>query len=195
MELNLDAVDGLFGFITHVFHQKPTSQRRALAQTIISNNLRPSITEMERADQRGDYAAMLSIPSAHHKLLGQWIETSASAYTWNVLVSSDPNAQKVRQAFFPADAAATRMALGGAVFRLSNGHDDDSEQTADIVQFMQLDEQRSYEKMLALCTSNKYVKDFWQVLLGHKIKQWNLIEDDAKGVPGARAVADVVFVL
>ncbi len=84
---------------------------------------------------------MLSMPAAHHKLLGQWIEISASAYTWKVLVSSDPNAQEVRKAFFPADAATTRMALGGAVFRLSSAHDDDSEQTADIVQFMRLDEE------------------------------------------------------
>jgi hypothetical protein len=195
MKLNLTTVDGLMGFITHVFHQKPTSQRRALAQSIINNNLRPLITDMERADQRGDFAAMLSIPAAHHKLLGQWIEVSASAYTWNVLVSSDPNAQEVRKAFFPADAATTRMALGGAVFRLTSGHDDDSEQTADIVQFMRLDEERSYDKMLTLCTSNHYVKDMWQVLLGYKIKMWNLIQDDAKGVVGARAVATVVFVI
>jgi hypothetical protein len=194
MELNMDTEDGLFGFITHVFQQRPTSQRRALAETIINNNLRPLITKMERADQRGDYAAILSMPAAHHKLLGQWIEVSTTGYTWNVLVSSDPNAQEVRRAFFPADAATARMALGGAVFRLSNGHDDDSEQTADIVQFMQLDEERSYDKMLTLCTSNKYVKDFWQVLLGHKIKKWHLIEDDTKGVPGARAVGNVVFV-
>jgi hypothetical protein len=121
-------------------------------------------------------------------------QRSATAYTWNVLVLSDPNAQEVRKAFFPANAATTRMALGGAVFRLSNGHDDDSKQTADIVQFMRLDEERSYDRMLALCVSTKYVKDMWQVLLGHKIKKWNLIEDDVKGVAGARAVADVVFV-
>jgi hypothetical protein len=195
MMLNLTTVDGLMGFITHVFHQKPTSQRRALAQSIINNNLRPLITDMERADQRGDFAAMLRMPSAHQKLLGQWIEMSASAYTWNVLVSSDPNAQEVRKAFFPADAATTRMALGGAVFRLSNGHDDDSEQTADIVQFMRLDEERSYDKMLTLCTSNHYVKDMWQVLLGYNVKKWNLIQDDAKGVAGARAVGNVVFVI
>jgi hypothetical protein len=195
MKLNLNTVDGLMGFITHVFYQKPTSQCRVLAQSIINNNLRPLMTDMERADQRGDFAAMLSMPAAYHKLLGQWIEISASAYTWNVLVSSDPNAQEVRKAFFPADAGTTRMALGGAVFRLSSGHDDDSEQTADIVQFMRLDEERSYDKMLTLCTSNQYVKDMWQVLLGYKIKKWNLIQDDAKGVAGARAVATVVFVI
>jgi hypothetical protein len=194
MEFKLNTVDGLMGFITHVFQQKPTPQRRVLAHSIINNNLRPLITDMERADQRDDFAAMLSVQSAHHKLLGQWIEVSASAYTWNVLESSDPNAQEVRKAFFPADAATTRMAVGGAVSRLSSGHGDDSEQTADIVQFMQLDDERSYDMMLTLCTSNQYVKDMWQVLLGHIIKKWNLIQDDATGVAGARAVADVVFV-
>jgi hypothetical protein len=196
MQLNMDTVDGLFGFITHVFQQRPTSQRRALAQNIINNNLRPLITDMERADQRGNYAAMLSMPAAHHKLLGQWIEVSATAYTWNVLVSSDPKAQEVRRAFFPTDAATTRMALGGAVFRLGNEHDDDSKQTDDIKQFMQADEERDYNKMLTLCTSNlnKYVKDFWQVLLGNNIKKWNLIKDDAEGVAGARAIGNVVFV-
>ena len=59
---------------------------------------------------------------------------------------------------------------------------------------MRLDEERSYDKMLTLCTSKKYVKDMWQVLLGYKIKKWNLIQDDAKGVAGARAVGNVVFV-
>jgi hypothetical protein len=125
---------------------------------------------------------MLTMPVAHRKLLGQWIETSATAYTWNVLVSSDSKAQQVRKAFFPADAATTLMAVGGAVFRLGNGHDDDSVQTADIVQFIQLDEERDYNKMLGVCTTGKYVKDFWQVLLGHKIKGWNLLDDDTKGL-------------
>jgi hypothetical protein len=194
MQLDMQTVDGLMGFNVHVFHQKPTAQRRAMVHTIIKHDLRPLITGMERADQCSDYAAMLTIPAAHHKLLGQWIETSATGYTWNVLVSSDSKAQQVRTAFFPANAATTLMAVGGAVLRLSNGHVD-SEQTADIVQFMQADEERDYNKMLALCTIGKYVKDFWQVLLGHKIKGWHLIEDDVKGCDAkARAVADAVFV-
>eukprot|EP00953_Heterococcus_sp_UTEX-ZZ885_P018455 10308-Heterococcus_DN1.PRE.1 len=153
MELDLQTVDGLMGWITHAFHQKPTAQRRAMAHYIINNNLRPLITDLERADQRSDHAAMLTMPAAHHKLLGQWIEASATAYTWNVLVSSESKAQQVRKRFFPADAATTLMAVGGAVFRLANRHDDDSVQTADIVQFMQLDEERDYNKMLGLCTT------------------------------------------
>ena len=40
MQLNMDTVDGLFGFITHVFQQRPTSQRRALAQNITYLNAR-----------------------------------------------------------------------------------------------------------------------------------------------------------
>jgi hypothetical protein len=195
MKLDMQTVNGLMGWITHAFHQRPTAQRRAMAHYIINNNLRPLITDLERADQSSDYAAMLAIPLAHHKLLGQWIETSATAYTWNVLVSSDSKAQQVRKRFFPADAATTLMAVGGAVFRLRNGRDDDSVQTADIVQFIQLDEERDYNKMLVICTADKYVKDFWQVLLGHQIKEWNLIEDDAKGRNAkARAVGDAVFV-
>jgi hypothetical protein len=138
---------------------------------------------------------MLHMPSTHHKLLGQWIHASAAAYTWNVLVSTDAKAQEVRMAFFPADADTTLMAVGGAVFRLMNGHDDDSEHTADIVQFMQLDEERRYKAMLTLCTSTQYVKDFWHVLLGHTVKEWHLTDDDAKGADAeARALADVVFI-
>jgi hypothetical protein len=195
MELDMQTVNGLMGCITHACHQRPTAQRKAMALSIINNSLRPLITDLEKADQSSDYAAMLAMPAAHHKLLGQWIETSATAYTWNVLVSSDSTAQQVRRAFFPADAATTLMAVGGAVFRLRNGHDDDSGQTADIVQFMQLDQERDYNKMLGLCTTGKYVKDFWHVLLGHKIKEWNLIEDDAKGCEAkARAAGDAVFV-
>jgi hypothetical protein len=44
------------------------------------------------------------------------------------------------------------MAAGGAVFRLANGHDNDSGQTADIVQFTHFDEERDYNRMLDLCT-------------------------------------------
>jgi hypothetical protein len=195
LQLDLQTVDGLMGFIVYVLQQKPTAQRSAMAQDIIKHDLRPWITDMERADQRNDYTAMLAIPAAHHKLLGQWVETSATAYTWNVLVSAEAKAQRVRLAFFPADAATTLMAVGGAVFRLSNGHDDDSVQTTDIVQFMQHDEERVYSKMLVLCTTGKYVRDFWQVLLGYKIKEWNLIQDDTKGRDAkARAVGDAVFV-
>jgi hypothetical protein len=194
MELDLQTVDGLMGWITHAFHQKPTAQRRAMVHNIVNNNLRPLITDLERADQSSDYAAMLAMPAAHHKLLGQWIEASATAYTWNVLVSSESKAQQVRKTFFPADAATTLMAVGGVVFRLSNGHDDDSIQTADSVQFMHADDERDYNKTLALCTTGKYVKDFWQVLLGHQIKEWNLLADDAKGRNAkARAVGDAVF--
>jgi hypothetical protein len=109
-------------------------------------------------------------------------------------VSAEAKAQQVRSAFFPADAATTVIAIGGAVFGLSNGHDDESVQTADIVQFMQADEERDYNKLLVLYTTGKCVKDFWQVLLGQKIKEWHLIEDDAKGVAKARAVVDAVFV-
>jgi hypothetical protein len=195
IELDMQTVEGLMGWITHACHQRPTAQRKAMALSIINNSLRPLITDLERADERSDYAIMLTLPAVHHKLLGQWIETSATAYTWNVLVSSDSKAQQVRRAFFPADAATTFMAVGGAVFRLRNGHEDDSGQTADIVQFIQLDEERDYNKMLGLCTTGKYVKGFSQVLLGHKIKEWNLIEDDAKGRDAqARAVGDAVFV-
>jgi hypothetical protein len=195
MELDMQTADGLMGWITHACHQRLTAQRKAMALSIINKSLRPLITDLEGADQRSDYPTMLTLPAVHHKLLGQWIETSATAYTWNVLVSSDSKAQAVRRAFFPADAATTLMAVGGAVLRLRNGHDDDSGQTADIVQFIQLDEERDYNMMLGLCTTGKYVKDFWQVLLGHKIKEWNLIEDDAKGRHAkARAVGDAVFV-
>jgi hypothetical protein len=195
IELDMQIVEGFMGWITHACHQRPTAQRKAMALSIINNSLRPLITDLERADERSDYAIMLTLPAVHHKLLGQWIETSATAYTWNVLVSSDSKAQQVRRAFFPADAATTFMAVGGAVFRLRNGHEDDSGQTADIVQFIQLDEERDYNKMLGLCTTGKYVKGFSQVLLGHKIKEWNLIEDDAKGRDAqARAVGDAVFV-
>eukprot|EP00953_Heterococcus_sp_UTEX-ZZ885_P015958 8989-Heterococcus_DN1.PRE.1 len=60
---------------------------------------------------------------------------------------------------------------------------------------MHADEERDYNKMLALCTADKYVKDFWQVLVGHKIKEWNLLDDDTKGCDAkARAVGDAVFV-
>lgn len=45
-----------------------------------------------------------------------------------------------------------------------------------------------------MCTSGKYVRDFWHVLTGRDIKKWHLIEDDAKGVAKARAVRDAVFV-
>jgi hypothetical protein len=193
IRLDMQTVDGFTGFIVHVLHQKLTAQRKTMVQDIIKYDLRPLITAMERANQRNDYAAMLTMPADHHKLLGQWIETSATAYTWNVLVSAEAKAQQVRTAFFPADAATTLMAVGGAVFRLGNEHDDDSVQTADIVQFMQLDEERDYSKMLVLCTTGKYVKDFWQVLLGFKIKEWNLIQDDANGVAQADTVAEVVF--
>jgi hypothetical protein len=193
IRLDMQTVDGLKGFIVHGLHQKLTEPRETMAQDIIKHNLRNVLTVMKRADQRNDYTTMLTMPVDHHKLLGQWIETSAPAYTWNVLVSAEAEAQQVRRAFFPADAATTLMAVGGAVFRLGNGHDDDSVQTADIVQFMQLDEERDYNRMLVLCTTGKYVKDFWQVLLGFKIKEWNLIQDDANGVAKARAVADVVF--
>jgi hypothetical protein len=59
---------------------------------------------------------------------------------------------------------------------------------------IQLDEERDYNKMLGLCTTGKYVKDFWQILLGHKIKEWNLLDDDTKGCDTkARAVGDAVF--
>jgi hypothetical protein len=81
MQLDMQTVDGLMGYIVHVFHQKLTAQRRAMVHTIIKHNLRPLITGMERDDQCNDYAAMLIIPAVHHKLLGQWIETSATAYT------------------------------------------------------------------------------------------------------------------
>jgi hypothetical protein len=60
---------------------------------------------------------------------------------------------------------------------------------------MRLDEERSYDKMLTLCTSNQYVKDMWQVLLGYNVKKCNLIQDDAKGEAEARAVGNIVFVL
>ena len=70
----------------------------------------------------------------------------------------------------------------------------DSEQTGDIEQFIQLDNERDYGRMLTLCTSGKYVRDFWHVLTGRDIKKWHLIEDDAKGVAKARAVRDAVFV-
>ena len=74
------------------------------------------------------------------------------------------------------------------------GHDDDSKQTADLVEFIRLDNERDYDKMLNLCTSGKYVKDFWHVMTGHNIKEWHLLEDDTKGVAKAVAVGDAVFV-
>ena len=90
-------------------------------------------------------------------------------------------------------AATTLMAVGGALFRLLHGYDDDSKQTADLVEFMRLDNERDYDKMLTLCTSGKYVKDFWHVMTGHNIKKWHIIEDDA-ALAKAVAVGDAVFV-
>jgi hypothetical protein len=86
------------------------------------------------------------------------------------------------------------MALRGAVLRLMHGRGDDSKQTADIEQFMELDDKRDYDNMLTLCTSGKYVKDFWHVLMGHNIKKWHLIEDDTRGVAKARTVGNAIFV-
>ena len=111
MELNMNTVEGLTGFIQHVFQQTLTPERRAMAREIIDKKLRPVIAQVEQADSRCDYAAMLG--TQHHKLLGKWIETSATAYTWNVLVSSDTVAQQVRDAFFPESAPTTLMAQCG----------------------------------------------------------------------------------
>jgi hypothetical protein len=194
MELNMNTVEGLAGFIQHVFQQRPTPERKAMAKEIIDKKLRPVIAQVEQADTRCDYAAMLGIPVQYHKLLGKWIDISSTAFTWNVLVSPDPVAQEVRDAFFPTSAPTTLMAVGGAVWRLMRGHDDDSQQTADLVEFMRLDDKRDYDNMLTLCSSGKFVKDFWHVMTGHNIKKWHLIEDDAEDVAKAVAVGDVVFV-
>jgi hypothetical protein len=194
MELNMNTVEGLAGFIQHVFQQRPTPERKAMAKEIIDKTLRPVIAQVEQADTRCDYAAMLGIPVQYHKLLGKWIDISSTAFTWNVLVSPDPVAQEVRDAFFPTSAPTTLMAAGGAVWRLMRGHDDDSQQTADLVEFMRLDDKRDYDNMLTLCSSGKFVKDFWHVMTGHNIKKWHLIEDDAEDVAKAVAVGDVVFV-
>ena len=86
------------------------------------------------------------------------------------------------------------MAVGGALLRLMHEHDDDSKQTADIEQFMELDTKRDYDKMLTLCSSGEYVQGLWHVLISYNVKKWNLIDDDAKGLAKARAVGDVVFV-
>ena len=80
MELNLNTVEGLSGFIQHILRQTLTTKRRAMVQEIIGKNLRPLTTELEQADERSDYAAMLRLPTQHHEVLGQWIETSALAY-------------------------------------------------------------------------------------------------------------------
>jgi hypothetical protein len=71
------------------------------------------------------------------------------------------------------------MAVGEAVFRLTDVRRRRSEQTADIVRFIQLDATEHYSQMLTLCGSNKHVKDFWRVLL-ELGSGWNVIEDDAK---------------
>ena len=138
--LDMNTVEGLTGFIQHAFHQRLTPERRAMAQDTIGQNLRPMIRHLERADLRCDYAAMLGMPAQYHKLLGQWIETSATGFTWNVLVSLDALAQQVRAAFFSTSVPTTLMAVGGAVFSFLQGHDDDSKLTADIVEFMRLDD-------------------------------------------------------
>jgi hypothetical protein len=160
----------------------------------VNKQLNALITDVERSDIREDYAAMLHTPKEHHRLLGQWIETTAKGYTWNVLLSSKAEAQQVREAFFNVDdAPTTLMAVGGAVSRIMNEQDDDSEQTADIQKFVKLDGKKDYRRMLALCLASKYVTDIWRVLLGFSIKERNIMADDAKGVAEAGAVAEVVF--
>ena len=138
---------------------------------------------------------MLRLPTQHHEVLGQWIETSALAYTWNVLVSPTSLAQQVRSAFFPqaTTTSTTQMALRGALLRLMHEHDDDSKQTADIEQFMELDTKRDYDKKLTLCSSGEYVQGLWHVLISYNVKKWNLIDDDAKGLVEARAVCGDVL--
>jgi hypothetical protein len=155
IELHMNTATGLQDFLVHACSQELTPQIRTMTEKIIAYRLRPALTDMERADIHEDYTAMLRMPSAHHKLYGQWIHSTDAAYTWNVLVSSNPVAAQVRAVFFHPGTATTLMAVIGAMYRIWNDHDDDSQQTADIKLYLQ---QR-------IKSNDKYVNDFWDCIL------------------------------
>ena len=158
-------VQGLKTFMKHVFIRELSPQDETMVEEVIARGLRPTLTDIERADQREDYGTMLSMPPADRSLYGQWIDASSLAYTWNVLVSNDPVAAQVRAAFFPPGAQTTLMAVAGAMFRISNEHDDDSKQTADIELYLRSNKKRDHDKMREMRGSGKYVDKFWETIL------------------------------